>query len=97
MDTRLIDLLNHAADAMENGQDPFDHGFLGEHAVTLDECFTMAELIALGARLVAFGLENPKVARGALNGAHMAAAYQALNNSLAKWAPLAEHAEKVEG
>jgi hypothetical protein len=95
VDARLIELLNRAADAMDDGMDPFDHGFLAEHGVTLEECFTMAELLAVGARLVAFGLENPKIARGALDGAHMAAAYQALNRSLTKWQPLV--AETREG
>lgn len=88
MDARLVELLNHAADAMEDGQDPFNHAFLRDNRVSLEEVFTMGELIALGARLVAFGLEHPEVARGALNGAHLASARQALDDALMKWQPL---------
>lgn len=88
--SRLIELLNRAADAMEDGQDPFDLSFLSDHDVAAYECITMADLLALGARLVAFGLDNPKIALGAINGARMAAAYQALTDALDKWKPLVE-------
>lgn len=87
---RLTEILTAAADAMEDGMDPFDTAFLADNHVTLDECMTMAELLALGARLVAFGLEHPDVARGALNDAALASAYGALNDALMKWTPLVE-------
>lgn len=49
---RLDDLLNLAAAAMEDGRDPFHEAFLIEHEVTLDEVFSLSEMLAVGARLL---------------------------------------------
>lgn len=78
----MTDLVSAAADAMEAGCDPFHTSFLTDHDVTFDECMTLSEILAVGARLVAFGIENPTVMLGALNGAQMAAAYQQLSAAL---------------
>lgn len=45
---------------------------------------TLSELLAVGARVVAFGLDHPTVLLGTLNGAQMAAAYQQLNAAIDK-------------
>lgn len=94
---RLVEILTAAADAMEDGMDPFDTAFLADNRVSLEECFTMADLLALGARLVAFGLQHPDVARGALNGAAVTSACGALNAALMKWKPLVENHEDRSG
>lgn len=44
---RLDGLLLKAAQALENGADPFSHSFLVENKVTLDECMTLSERIAI--------------------------------------------------
>jgi len=43
---RKMELLKKAADAFENGTDPFNHASLVENAVTLDECMELSDLIA---------------------------------------------------
>lgn len=73
--SRQADLLREAADALNDGRDPLTNPFLSEHGVTLDECYDMADFLALGARLIAWAVENPKRAgaafRGAVDGASM--------------------------
>lgn len=49
---RTVELLTAATAALEACTDPFSEGFLAAHAVTLDECYRLAELLAVGARLV---------------------------------------------
>lgn len=67
--SRQSQLLKAAAQAMENSEDPFHESFLRANGVTLDECFDLAELLALGARLMAWAIENPVRAKTALSGA----------------------------
>jgi hypothetical protein len=50
--SRGQDLLLAAADALDDGQDPFATPFLSEHNVTLDECYTLGEQLASGARMM---------------------------------------------
>ena len=57
--TRSKSLLLLAADAMDDGQDPFSDHFLSEHGVTLDECYGLGEQLALGARVL-HRLTHPK-------------------------------------
>lgn len=52
MSARSNELLRAAADAMEDGRDPFDTAFLSEHNVTLDECYGMGDGIAACIRFV---------------------------------------------
>lgn len=61
---RRTELLNAAADALDDGQIPLVDPFLSEHEVTLDECFSLAQQLAIGARLVAYGLEHPRSPEG---------------------------------
>jgi hypothetical protein len=83
----MTDLLNAAATTLDDGGDPFSEGFLAAHEVTFDECMSLAGLLATGARLVAYPLENPGAAEGSVRGANTAVAYQTLNAALAKWRP----------
>lgn len=90
-DPRLATLLGAAADALDNGCDPLDEGFLADHLVaTNEERATLASLLALGARLVSFGLDRPDLAAAALDGTHLAGAPEDLVHSLARWRPLTE-------
>jgi hypothetical protein len=72
---RMPDLLTKAADALDDGIDPLHFGFLSEHDVTSDECLDMAAFLALGARLMAWAIQNPKraatLARGGLDAMHL--------------------------
>jgi len=52
MTRRQTELLDLAAQALERGEDPFATGFLQEHQVTLDECYDISDLLAVGARMV---------------------------------------------
>ena len=85
--SRMCDLANLAADALDDGRNPFEQSFLTEHDVTFDECMSLAGIFATGGRLFAYALDHPKIAQGAIGGAHMAAAYAALNSALEKWKP----------
>lgn len=75
---RQVVLLNAAADALFDGRDPFSHDFLAENDVTLGEVYVLGELIGLGARVVAWGLEHPEQVTAAFNGAQLQDAYERL-------------------
>jgi len=53
-----------AADALEGGDDPFRASFLAEHDVTSAECINLARQLALGARIVAEGLNHHRSPQG---------------------------------
>lgn len=67
--SRTSELLKAAADALDDGRDPLTTPFLSDHAVTLDECYDLAEWLAVGAQLMAWAIENPRQARTAASGA----------------------------
>lgn len=67
--SRQSDLLRVAADALEGGRSPLEGAFLTEHEVTLDELFDLADSLAIGARLTAWAIENPRLAGAAASGA----------------------------
>lgn len=54
------ELLRRAADALDESEDPFAGSFLRTNDVTADECMTLAEQLALGARIVAYAIEHPR-------------------------------------
>jgi hypothetical protein len=58
------DLLRSAAEALDNGEDPFGAAFLGEHGVTADQCMALAQQLAIGARMVARAIERPRSQEG---------------------------------
>jgi hypothetical protein len=62
--TRRTELLMAAATALEAGEDALATPFLTEHQVTLDEAYSLAEQLAIGARVVAYGLDNPRSPEG---------------------------------
>jgi hypothetical protein len=68
---RMPDLLRKAAEALDDGQIPLMNPFLSDHDVTFDECMDLAELMAVGAQLVAWAMDNPKIAAAAFQGAQM--------------------------
>ena len=61
---RRTELLEAAAAALDDGEDPFAGGFLSEHDVSLDEAYSLAQQLAIGARVVAYGLDHPKTNEG---------------------------------
>jgi hypothetical protein len=69
--SRSSELLKLAAEALDNGDDPFHESFLCGNEVTLDECFALAGQLALGAQVMAWAIENPKkaaaIVRGGMN------------------------------
>ena len=65
--SRQAELLRAAADGLDNGSQPFCDQFLGEHDVTSDECMEMAELMAEGARAVAWAMDHPREAAAFLS------------------------------
>ena len=58
------ELLRRAAAALDDGQIPLANPFLSDNDVTLDQCFSLAQQLAIGARIVAAGIENPRSAQG---------------------------------
>jgi hypothetical protein len=57
-------LLREAANVLEKGKDPFTPEFLGDHGVTIDQCIALADQLAIGARIVAAAIENPRSPAG---------------------------------
>lgn len=86
--SRSPEILRAAAAALEEGTDPFSSGFLDKHQVTLDECFEMAEGLALGAQIVAWVKEHPRdaaaFARNGAAGMAMDAVTRALASKIGK-------------
>jgi hypothetical protein len=79
---RQAELLDAAADALDDQVDPFTPGFLSKHDVTFDECMDLAEWFALGARVVAWAIENPAKASAALKGANQQLQYEAFMRAM---------------
>lgn len=63
-DVSTPELLRKAADALADGEGPFGMAFLSRNEVSLDDCGTMADMLAVGARMVAAGIERPQSAVG---------------------------------
>jgi hypothetical protein len=58
MANRKTELLLAAADALDEGIDPFGATWLSEHEVALDECYDLSDNLALGARMLANAVEE---------------------------------------
>lgn len=58
------ELLELAAEALEDGRDPLTNPFLSDNDVTLDQCYSLAQQLALGARIMAAGIRKPKSEQG---------------------------------
>jgi hypothetical protein len=67
--SRTSKLLKAAADALDDGRDPLTNPFLADNEVTLDECYSLAEWLAVGAQLMTWAIENPGHAKTAVSGA----------------------------
>jgi hypothetical protein len=81
--SRMGDLLNKAADYLDEEQcSPFCDAFLTANHVTFDECMTMANLMAAGARLLGWALNNPKDASAVIEGAAMGAKHKAFMDAM---------------
>jgi hypothetical protein len=81
--SRSSELLKAAAAHLENGGDPF-HEFLADNDVTIDECFDLADSLAMGARLIAWAMENPRQAGIAARGGADFMKMDAITRALAK-------------
>ena len=51
-----VQLLKLAAEALDNGEDPFSGAFLREHDVSSGQCIDLAQHLAMGARIMARAL-----------------------------------------
>lgn len=58
------ELLRLAATALEDGRNPLASPFLSDNDVTLDQCLSLADQLAIGARIVAGGIEHPRSPQG---------------------------------
>ena len=58
------ELLELAAEALDDGRDPLSNPFLSDNDVTLDQCYSLAQQLAIGARIVAAGIRKPKSPQG---------------------------------
>jgi hypothetical protein len=59
-----VELLRKAADALDDGQIPLMNPFLSDNDVTAGQCFSLAEQLAIGARIVAAGIAGPRSPQG---------------------------------
>ena len=57
--TRHRELMEKAAEALEDGRNPLDRSFLIENHVTADECFSLADGMAAGIRLALVMIAPP--------------------------------------
>ena len=57
-------LLRKAAEVLDDGCDPMMNPFLADNDVSLDQLYSLAEHLAIGARLVAQGIERPSSPAG---------------------------------
>lgn len=83
--SRIADLLNKSADALDLGQDPLTNPFLRANEVTFNECLDLADNLALGARIVAWAHENPRLFGQALRGASEEMRLQVIIDILKRW------------
>lgn len=60
---RLIDLLEKASKALEDGSDPFHISFLQENEVTLDEVYDLSLAMSSAIDLMLIPLRGAKVRR----------------------------------
>ena len=81
--SRSSEILKAAAEALEQGDDPFHESFLGKHDVTFTECMDMADSLALGARLLAWAKDNPKQAAAFASNGAAGMALDAITRALA--------------
>ena len=49
--SRMDDLMAAAAQRFDDGGSPFEHEWLSQHSVTLEECYTLSEQIALAIKV----------------------------------------------
>jgi hypothetical protein len=77
-------LLRRAADGLDNGEHPFGDEFLSGNQVTADECFDMAGLMAAGARVVAWAIDNPRDAAAFLSSGSAGMAMSAITEAMAR-------------
>lgn len=94
MARRMAELLNAAADVLDNGEHPFCDEFLSEREVTLDECFDMAELMACGARVIAWAVASPRDAAAFLASGSAGMALSAITEALGKIQVISQREEK---
>lgn len=69
--SRMSDLLRNAAGDLRDGQSPLGPAFLDANEVTFNECLDMADFPPAGAEVVAWAIDNPRLASAALRGAKM--------------------------
>jgi hypothetical protein len=80
--SRMADLLDKAAEALEQGDDPFHFSFLSEHEVESGECIDMASLMATGARIMAWVSRNPAKAGAFMEHGASGLAYKAFMDAM---------------
>lgn len=56
---KSAELLLAAADELDNYTSPFCDEFLTKHEVTFDQCMSLSQQLAIGARILARGIESP--------------------------------------
>jgi hypothetical protein len=59
-----VELLHEAAQVLDDGSSPLDGWFLSQNEVTLDQALSLAQQLAIGARVVARGIEAPQSPQG---------------------------------
>jgi hypothetical protein len=67
----ITDLLRAAADALDEGRDPLENGFLQDNEATADQVLDLRELLAIGARIAAVGVAYPRSVEGQSLAKHM--------------------------
>jgi hypothetical protein len=56
---KSAELLLAAAESLDNYNSPFCDEFLTKHEVTFDQCMALSQQLAIGARIMARGVESP--------------------------------------
>lgn len=58
------ELLLAAAEALDDHTDPFCDKFLSDNEVTFDQVMALSQQLAIGARIMARGIKDPKSPQG---------------------------------
>jgi hypothetical protein len=61
---KSAELLLAAADELDDFSSPFNDEWLTKHEVTFDQCMSLSQQLAIGARIMAHGIENPTSEQG---------------------------------
>lgn len=93
--SRIADLLDKAAEALNDGRDPLANPFLRDNDVSYTEMLDLAQNLALGAQIAAWIHDNPRKAGTLFKAGMDAVRMETIVRVLQRWS--AEGRQEVQG